>query len=159
MSFLSFCDILLLYFCSAAAPVRARLRRPSIFLFPAQKERPGSPKEKGRETAAKLNKTEDDTMIRIQNLSLPIGFTPEQLRKRAAQALGVHPGQLGEVTLVRQSIDARRKNDLHCVCAVHVSTDGEEALVRRAKIPTPPSSYLYPMPFLPYAAAPLSPPW
>lgn len=145
MSFLSFCDILLLYFCSAAPPVRARLRQPPIFLFPAQKERPGSPKEKGRETAAKLNKTEDDTMIRIQNLSLPIGFTPEQLRKRAARALGVHPGQLGEVTLVRQSIDARRKNDLHCVCAVHVSTDGEEALVRRAQNPN--ASLFVPVPY------------
>ena len=125
--------------------MRARLRQPPIFLFPAQKERPGSPKEKGRETAAKLNKTEDDTMIRIQNLSLPIGFTPEQLRKRAARALGVHPGQLGEVTLVRQSIDARRKNDLHCVCAVHVSTDGEEALVRRAQNPN--ASLFVPVPY------------
>ena len=45
-------------------------------------------------------------MIRISNLSLPVDGDLEQLRKRAARALGLRPGQLGELEIERQSIDA-----------------------------------------------------
>ena len=44
-------------------------------------------------------------MIRIGNLSLPLEAGEEGLRKRAARALGVRPGALGELEIVRQSID------------------------------------------------------
>ena len=37
----------------------------------------------------------------------------EELRKKAAKALGVRPGTLGELTIVRQSIDARNKSEVH----------------------------------------------
>ena len=52
-------------------------------------------------------------MIRIQNIPLPIGGGEEQLRKRAARLLGLNPGQLRSLTLARQSIDARKKSDVH----------------------------------------------
>ena len=52
-------------------------------------------------------------MIRIGDLPLPIDGDLELLRKRAARALGVRPGSLDEVRLVRQSIDARDKNNVH----------------------------------------------
>lgn len=56
----------------------------------------------------------------------------EQLRKRAARALGVRPGALGELEIVRQSIDARNKNETHYVYTVEVSMADEERLVQRA---------------------------
>ena len=71
-------------------------------------------------------------MIRIGNLSLPVDGRPEDLVRRAARALGVRPGALGELTIVRQSIDARDKGDVRWVYTVEVSMPGEEALVRRA---------------------------
>ena len=71
-------------------------------------------------------------MIRIGNLSLPVDGRPEDLARRAARALGVRPGALGELTIVRQSIDARDKGDVRWVYTVEVSMPGEEALVRRA---------------------------
>ena len=71
-------------------------------------------------------------MIRIGNLPLPIGGDMDLLRRRAAQALGVRPGALGELEIVRQSIDARNKRDVHYVYTVEVSMPGEAALLRTA---------------------------
>ena len=51
-------------------------------------------------------------MIRIGGLALPVDGDLDQLRKRAARTLGVRPGALGELDIVRQSIDARRKDDV-----------------------------------------------
>lgn len=72
-------------------------------------------------------------MIRIQNIPLPIGGDLELLRRRAAKALGVRPGALEDLILVRQSIDARKKQDVHYVYTVDVSLNGGEAqAVQRA---------------------------
>ena len=74
-------------------------------------------------------------MIRIRDLYLsPEGGT-EELRSRAADALGVPAGEIEQITLVRQSIDARRKNDVHYVCTVDVTVPREDRLVRRAADP------------------------
>ena len=54
-------------------------------------------------------------MIRIQNIPLPIGGDLELLRKRAARILGVRPGELEDLRLVRQSIDARKKQNVHYI--------------------------------------------
>ena len=72
-------------------------------------------------------------MIRIQNIPLPIGGDLELLRRRAAKALGVRPGALEDLILVRQSIDARKKQDVHYVYTVDVSLkSGEAQAVERA---------------------------
>ena len=71
-------------------------------------------------------------MIRIGNLALPPEGDLEQLRKRAARALGVKVGGLGELEIVRQSIDARNKKDVHYVYTVELSMDKEEQLVQAA---------------------------
>jgi len=71
-------------------------------------------------------------MIQIGNLPLPVGGDMEQLRKRAARALGLRPGGLGELTILRQSIDARNKSDVHYVYTVGVELPGEERLVKNA---------------------------
>jgi len=71
-------------------------------------------------------------MIQIGNLPLPIGGDMEQLKKRAARALGVRPGALGELTVARQSIDARNKYDVHYSYTVELSMAGEEGIVKNA---------------------------
>ena len=71
-------------------------------------------------------------MIKLSNLSLPLDGGPDLLRKKAARLLGLRPDQLGELTLVRQSIDARDKHQVRYVCSVLLSSDQEEELVRRA---------------------------
>ena len=71
-------------------------------------------------------------MIRISNLPLPIDGDMEQLKKRAARELGLRPGQLERLTLARQSIDARKKEQVRYVCTVDVSVADEERVVRDA---------------------------
>lgn len=74
-------------------------------------------------------------MIHIQNLPLPIGGDLGQLKQHSARILGVRPEEILEISLARQSIDARKKNDVHYVCAVNVTAPDEESLVRRAASP------------------------
>ena len=87
-------------------------------------------------------------MIRIQNIVLPIDGGQELLRARAAGLLGLPPGQIQALSLARQSIDARKKNDVHSVCTVHVTAPEEAALVRKAGNPNvtlfQPQPYAFP---------------
>lgn len=71
-------------------------------------------------------------MLQISNLTLPVGGGEEQLRKKAARALGVRPGDVLALSLHRQSIDARKKSGVHLVCTVRVTLCNEEAVLRRA---------------------------
>ena len=71
-------------------------------------------------------------MIRIGNLPLPPDGDMELLRRRAARALGARPGALGELEIVRQSIDARKKNDVHYVYTVEVSLPDEASVLKAA---------------------------
>ena len=59
-------------------------------------------------------------MLQISNLRLEVGDGPDKLRQKAAKALGIPLGELLELSLTRQSIDARKKQDVHLVCSVKV---------------------------------------
>lgn len=72
-------------------------------------------------------------MLQISNLSLPVEGTPEQLKQKAAKVLGVAPGAIRDLRLTRQSIDARKKNDVRLVCSVQVDVDKEDAVFSRCK--------------------------
>ncbi len=87
-------------------------------------------------------------MIRIQNIPLPIGGGLDQLKKRAGHILGIKPEEISAISLARQSIDARKKSDVHYVCTIQVSTPDEATLVRRAGNPNvslySPAPYAFP---------------
>lgn len=87
-------------------------------------------------------------MIKIQNIPLPIGGGLEQLKKRAGRILGIRTEDISAISLARQSIDARRKSDVHYVCAVHVTAPDEAGLVTRAANPNvtlfEPAPYAFP---------------
>ena len=73
-------------------------------------------------------------MLLIQNLKLPIEAGPDDLRRAAVKALGVSSADVLELSLRRQSIDARKKSDVHLVCAAAVTlyNKKEDAILRRA---------------------------
>ena len=73
-------------------------------------------------------------MLKIQNLSLPLGFTHEDLKRKAAKYLKVSPGSLGEVHLLRQSVDARKKQDIRYICSVGVTVQDEALLLSRSSL-------------------------
>lgn len=72
-------------------------------------------------------------MLRIQNISLPLEGGISQLKRKAARVLGVKPDAIICLTLARQSIDARRKTDVHYVCTVDVTLADELAVMSRCR--------------------------
>jgi len=71
-------------------------------------------------------------MLQISNIRLPVDGDEALLREKAAKALGVRPGDILTLSLHRQSIDARKKSDVHLVCTVWATLNHEGAILRRA---------------------------
>ena len=90
----------------------------------------------------------DVCMIRIQGINLALGERPEQLNVKAARVLGVRPGAIERLVPVRQSIDARKKQDIHYVYTVDVEVKGEDRLVKQVGKPSvslvTPERYVFP---------------
>ena len=72
-------------------------------------------------------------MILIRSLRLEVGEELSALQGKAARALGCKPGEIRELKLVKRSLDARKKNDIHYVCAVAVSLPEEGRYLRRPR--------------------------
>ena len=77
---------------------------------------------------SRLTQCEGEVMIRITQLKLPVDHRQEQLRKKIARIL-----KCGEDTfsyeIVRQSLDARHKEDKKFVYTVDVSIPAEKKLL------------------------------
>ncbi|MCD8008798.1 MAG: FAD-dependent oxidoreductase [Clostridiales bacterium] len=72
-------------------------------------------------------------MLRINNLSLPVDYRQEELYHKVAKLLRLSPNQLRRLELVKQSIDARRKDDIHMVLTVNAAVEDEAAVLRRVR--------------------------
>lgn len=87
-------------------------------------------------------------MLRLQNLSLPLGFSSEELKQKTAKALKVSPSSLGELRLLRQSVDARKKSDVRYICSVAVEVENEARILSHCAnanvTPWEPLSYTFP---------------
>ena len=64
-------------------------------------------------------------MILIRNLRLETDEPLESLVQRAAKKLRVEPARIESWRLVKRSLDARRKDDLHYVCALACEVRGK----------------------------------
>ena len=64
-------------------------------------------------------------MLQVNSLNLPIGGDETLLLRRTAKILGVRPDDILELSLHRQSIDARKKSGVHLVCTVRVTLNDE----------------------------------
>ena len=71
-------------------------------------------------------------MILIRNLRLEPGEKEAKLPRLAAKALRVDASALTEWKIVKKSLDARKKSDIHWVYAVAVSAADEAAILARA---------------------------
>ena len=71
-------------------------------------------------------------MLQISNIRLPLDADREALEKRAAKLLHISRRDMKEFQLVKQSIDARKKNDLKLVYTVNVRVDDEAGVLKKA---------------------------
>ena len=73
-------------------------------------------------------------MIRVCDLSMPLDYTEKDLREAAAKALNIPLNEIKAFSLARRSIDARKKDQVHFICAVNLSLAGEEtAVLKRSR--------------------------
>ena len=88
-------------------------------------------------------------MIRITQLKLPVGHKPEQLRKKIARTLKCAEGAF-EYEIIRQSLDARHKDDKKFVYTVDVKIPGENKILRKVHnnniMSITPKEYQFPEP-------------
>lgn len=68
-------------------------------------------------------------MIRIREISLPPEHTVEQLPYEAAKLLKISASRIRSISLVRRSVDARKKPDVRIVYTVDVKVDGNEGKI------------------------------
>ena len=75
-------------------------------------------------------------MIQIRNLKLPADEPQSALTALAAKKLRLPPEAIGELRILKRSLDARKKDDIRYVYTVGVTVpNGEERAAARAKSP------------------------
>lgn len=72
-------------------------------------------------------------MIRIQQLKLPISHTKEQLKQKIAKTLRVPAGEIKQYIIKKQSVDARKKQEVSYVYTVDVQVPEEQTLLKKLK--------------------------
>lgn len=76
-----------------------------------------------------------DSMIRINQLKLPITHTKEELWSKAAKTLKISVNQLEDIQIIRQSLDARKKQELMYVYSVDCRVKQEKQILRKVHNP------------------------
>ena len=72
-------------------------------------------------------------MIRIHEIKLSVAHTEEDVRRKVAKLLRVEPSAFLRFTILRRSIDARKKPELYVVYTVEVEVAGEERVLKNAR--------------------------
>jgi len=72
-------------------------------------------------------------MIRITQLKLPISHTREELERKAVRILGIRQEDVKSLRIVKQSIDARKKDGILYSYTVEVEVSREGQVIRKAK--------------------------
>jgi uncharacterized FAD-dependent dehydrogenase len=87
-------------------------------------------------------------MIRISNMRVPVFVDQDGLKEYIASALGAEAGEIGAFSILKRSVDARRKSDVHFVYTVTLETPDEDAILKSnpgiAEKHTIPVSYEFP---------------
>ncbi|MBP3478705.1 MAG: FAD-dependent oxidoreductase [Oscillospiraceae bacterium] len=71
-------------------------------------------------------------MIRIRDISLPPEHNVDQLLYEAAKQLRISASKIRGLTLVRRSVDARKKPDVRIIYTVDVAVEGSEQKILRS---------------------------
>ncbi|MBD5542959.1 MAG: FAD-dependent oxidoreductase [Lachnospiraceae bacterium] len=72
-------------------------------------------------------------MIRINQLKVPLDYTKEEIEKKLNKKLFLKPGQLLDATIIRESLDARKKPDLYYNLVVDIRVEHEESVFALCK--------------------------
>lgn len=77
-------------------------------------------------------------MIRINNIQVPVDADNTRIRRAVAEKIGVDLEKISEFVLVKKSIDARNKKQIHLICSVDCCVEGEADFLQMRDVePTP----------------------
>ena len=65
-------------------------------------------------------------MIELRDIRLAVGESEKLLKKKAAKALRLDPSAIKELKILKKSLDARRKNDVHYLYTIALAVEGSE---------------------------------
>lgn len=99
-------------------------------------------------------------MLRVTGISMPLSYTEHDLRRRVAAVLGVPAAGVLTCRLVKRSVDARKKENVHFEITVDVTVDNEAAVLGGKKCRRQQVSVVTPKPYIiqPLDASPAVPP-
>ena len=72
-------------------------------------------------------------MIRINQLKLPVDHNEEDLLKQAAKLLRIPVKEILSIKIIKQSVDARKKDEIHFTYCIEAKTLKEDAVIHKAK--------------------------
>lgn len=72
-------------------------------------------------------------MIRYQQLKMPLHYTMEDVRQKIGASLHIDPKSIRDLTILRESLDARKKPDLYYVLSAAFVCDKEKGLLQKYK--------------------------
>ncbi len=70
-------------------------------------------------------------MIKINSLSLPLNHNENTIKKIAAKAIGQRAEDIKSIIILKKSLDARKKNDIHYVLTVAAEVKNENAVLKK----------------------------
>ncbi len=76
----------------------------------------------------------EENLIRVNSLRLEIKYTEDDLRSAIARRLKIADKHPFSYEIVKLSLDARKKDDIHYTCSVDVKTDSEKAILKDKRI-------------------------
>lgn len=89
-------------------------------------------------------------MIRIKNLVLSYKHTEQDMRRSVLKVLGINPDSIGKINIIKKSIDARKRRDIHFVYNVDVviadELESSIKLPEGAEIVGRTQNYIMPLP-------------
>ena len=68
-------------------------------------------------------------MLQITGLSLPLNYTEDSLRQKAAGVLGIPVKAIRDCRLAKRSVDARKKDNVHFEITLRVTVENEQAVL------------------------------
>lgn len=76
---------------------------------------------------------ENSSMIKLSNISLPIEYDETKLREVISRKLCCNVTDTGEIILLKESLDARKKSDIHYVVSLVAEVKNADLLIKKQR--------------------------
>lgn len=70
-------------------------------------------------------------MIRINDIALPLDYNTDKLIKLTAREIGCKADDISEIKLVKRSVDARKKNNVHFKASVEINVKNQQKILNK----------------------------